>query len=127
MPHKQRKTVPAIVRAALFAGLELLALTPAVAAQEVRPRLSGLLLTEGSGVPIEGAHIRLVDPDDVSVAEDLSDARGVFSLLMPPAGVYRLRVARIGYEPWASDTLHVDWSGESRTLRLEVPVQAIDG
>lgn len=100
-------------------------LTPAVAAQEARARLSGLLLTEGSGVPVEGAHVRLVDPDDVAVAEDLSDARGAFNLLVPPPGVYRLRVARIGYESWASDTLHVDWSGESRTLRLEVPVQAI--
>lgn len=68
-----------------------------------RPRLSGLLLTEGSGVPIEGAHVRRVDPDDGGVAEDLSDARGAFSLPVPPAGVYRLRVARIGYEPCASD------------------------
>lgn len=74
---------------------------------------------------LEGAHIRLVDSADSVVAESLSDARGAFSLLKPPAGVYRLRVARIGYELWASDTLHVDWSGESRTLRLEVPVQAI--
>lgn len=99
--------------------------TLAVAAQEVRPRLSGLLLTEGSGVPVQGAHVRLVGSDEVTVAEDLSDVRGAFSLRVPPAGVYRLRVARIGYEPWASDTLQVDWSGESRTLRLEIPVQAI--
>jgi len=97
----------------------------AAAAQEARPRLSGLLLTEGSGVPVEGAHVRLVDPADSVRAEALSDARGAFSLLMPPAGVYRLRVARIGYESWASDTLHVDGSPEPRTLRLEVSVQAI--
>ena len=44
---------------------------------------------------------------------------------MPPAGVYRLLVARIGYQSWASDTLHVEWASESRALRLDVPVQPI--
>jgi len=125
LPHQRWKIGRAVARSTLFAGLGLLALTSAVAAQEARPRLSGLLLTEGSGVPVEGAHVRLVDRADSVVAEALSNARGAFSLLKPPAGVYRLRVARIGYESWASDTLHVDWAGESRTLRLEVPVQAI--
>ena len=125
MPHKHRKIGPTVARSTLLAGLGFLVFTLTVAAQEVRPRLSGLLLTEGSGVPVEGAHVRLVGSDGVTVAEALSDVRGAFSLLMPPAGVYHLRVARIGYEPWASDTLHVDWSGESRTLRLEIPVQAI--
>lgn len=116
---------PSRARVSLVAGLGLLLHAVPLVAQEARPRLSGLLLTEGSGVPVEGAHVRLVGADEVTVAEDLSDLRGAFSLLMPPAGVYRLRVARIGYAPWASDTLHVDWSGESRTLRLEIPVQAI--
>ena len=74
---------------------------------------------------MEGAHIRLVDPDELVVAEDISDPRGAFGLPMPPAGVYRLLVARIGYESWASDTLHVDWSGESRTLRFQIPVEPI--
>ncbi|WP_420637260.1 carboxypeptidase-like regulatory domain-containing protein [Candidatus Palauibacter sp.] len=108
-------------------GLTLLALALAfpLAAQEARPRLSGLLLTEGSGVPVEGAHVRLVDPDELVVAEDISDAQGAFSLPKPPAGVYRLLVARIGYQSWASDTLHVDWAPELRTLRLDIPVEPI--
>ena len=104
-------------------GFALLALP--VAAQETGRRLSGLLLTEGSGAPVEGAHIRLVDPGEVVLAEALSDARGAFRLPMPPAGVYRLLVARIGYQSWASDTLHVEWASESRALRLDVPVQPI--
>ena len=104
-------------------GFALLALP--VAAQETGRRLSGLLLTEGSGAPVEGAHIRLVDPGEVVLAEALSDASGAFRLPMPPAGVYRLLVARIGYQSWASDTLHVEWASESRALRLDVPVQPI--
>ena len=125
MSQKQGKTAPAAARAALLASLGLGLLALPAAAQETRPRLLGLLLTEGSGAPVEGAHIRLVDPDELVLAEDISDPRGGFSLPMPPAGVYRLLVARIGYESWASDTLHVDWSGESRTLRLDIPVEPI--
>ena len=104
-------------------GFVLLALP--VGAQEASRRLSGLLLTEGSGAPVEGAHLRLVDPADSVRAETLSDAQGAFSLPMPPGGVYRLLVERIGYRSWASDTLHVDWSPGPRTLRLEIPVEPI--
>ncbi|WP_420438260.1 carboxypeptidase-like regulatory domain-containing protein [Candidatus Palauibacter sp.] len=125
MPHKQGKTGPAAARAALLANLGLGLLALPATAQEARPRLLGILLTEGSGAPVEGAHVRLVDPDELVLAEDISDPRGAFGLPMPPAGVYRLLVARIGYESWASDTLHVDWSGESRTLRLHIPVEPI--
>ncbi len=125
MPYRHRKTGPEITRAILLASLGSALLILPLAAQEARPRLSGLLLTEGSGVPVEGAHIRLVDPDELVVAEDISNTRGAFSLPRPPAGVYRLMVARIGYRSWSSDTLHVDWSPESRTLRLEIPVEPI--
>ena len=115
----------ALARSALVAALGLQLMAFPLGAQEVGRRLSGLLLTEGSGAPVEGAHIRLVDPADSVRAEALSDAQGAFSLPMPPAGVYRLLVARIGYQSWASDTLHVDWASESRSLRLDIPVEPI--
>ena len=112
-------------RALLVGSLGLALFAPPVASQEEGPRLSGLILTESTGVPVEGAHIRLVDPSDVVLAEALSDERGAFGLPMPPPGVYRVRVTRIGYQSWASDTLHVTSASASRTLRLEVPVQPI--
>ncbi|WP_419933769.1 carboxypeptidase-like regulatory domain-containing protein [Candidatus Palauibacter sp.] len=115
----------ALARSALVAALGLQLMAFPLGAQEVGRRLSGLLLTEGSGAPVEGAHIRLVDPADSVRFEALSDAQGAFSLPMPPAGVYRLLVARIGYRSWASDTLHVDWASESRSLRLDIPVEPI--
>ena len=107
-----------------FALLALL-LPMHLGAQEAERRLLGLLLTEGSGAPVEGAHIRLVDRADSVLAEALSDGRGAFSVPMPAAGVYRLLVERIGYRSWASDTLHVDWESGSRTLRLDIPVDPI--
>ena len=57
--------------------------------------------------------------------ETLADERGAFSLSLPPPGVYRVRVRRIGYQPWASDTLHIASASESRTLRLTIPLQPI--
>ncbi|WP_419940974.1 carboxypeptidase regulatory-like domain-containing protein [Candidatus Palauibacter sp.] len=115
----------ALVRAALTASLGLALLALPLVAQEGGARLSGFLLTEGSGAPVEGAHVILVDPGEVVLGEALSDGRGAFSLPMPAPGVYRLRITRIGYEPWASDTLHIDSPPASRVLRFHVPVQPI--
>lgn len=119
----------AVGRTTSLASLRLALLAPLLpmhlVAQEAERRLLGLLLTEGSGAPVEGAHIRLVDRADSVFSEALSDVRGAFSVPMPTAGVYRLLVERIGYRSWASDTLHVDWESESRTLRLDIPVEPI--
>ncbi|WP_420462887.1 carboxypeptidase-like regulatory domain-containing protein [Candidatus Palauibacter sp.] len=115
----------ALVWAVVVAGLGLLLLATPLSAQETDARLRGLVLTEGSGTPVEGAHIQLVELGDVVLREALSDDRGAFSLPLPPPGVYRLRVERIGYQSWASDTLHVAATSESRVLRFEVPVDPI--
>ncbi|WP_419936656.1 carboxypeptidase-like regulatory domain-containing protein [Candidatus Palauibacter sp.] len=96
-----------------------------LAAQEASPRLSGIVLTEGDGGPVEGAHITLVDLGNVVLAEALTDLRGGFHLTAPQHGVYRVRVTRIGYESWVSDTLHIAAPPESRALQLDVPVRPI--
>ncbi|WP_420463840.1 carboxypeptidase-like regulatory domain-containing protein [Candidatus Palauibacter sp.] len=95
-----------------------------LAAQEMRPGLSGVLLAEGSGEPVSIARIALVGPGDDLLAETISDERGAFRLPMPPPGAYRVRVTRIGYQPWASDTLHIAATA-SRTLSLRVAVRPI--
>ena len=95
-PMTQRS---ARVRAALTASLGLALLALPLVAQEGGARLSAFLLTEGSGAPVEGAHVILVDPGEVVLGEALSDRHGAFSLPMPAPGVYRLRITRIGYEP----------------------------
>ncbi len=104
-------------------GVSLMALP--LAAQEAGARISGLLLTEGSGTPVEGAVIALMGSEGSTQWETLSDERGAFSLPVPPPGVYRVQVTRIGYGSWASDTLHVAAASGSRNLRLNVPVRPI--
>ncbi|WP_420633588.1 carboxypeptidase-like regulatory domain-containing protein [Candidatus Palauibacter sp.] len=116
---------PFLVRAGSVASLGIALLALPIVAQEAGSRLSGVLVTEGSGVLVEGAHIALVNSGDVVLSETLSDGRGAFSLPRPAPGVYRVQVSRIGYEPWASDTLHIASASDSRTLRLELPVRPI--
>ena len=96
-----------------------------LAAQDASTRLSGFLLAEGEGLPVEGAIIALINSEDVVSGETLSDGRGEFRLPVPPPGVYRVRVTRIGYQSWASDTLHIASTSESRTILLRVPVEPI--
>lgn len=115
----------ATLRAVLVAGFGVGLSAAPLAAQESDAYLRGLLLTQGSGRPVQGAHIKLIDPDEVVLSEVLSDERGAFNLPMPALGIYRLQVTRIGYQFWTSDTLHIASAPESRELRLEVPVQPI--
>ena len=100
-------------------------LAPAVAAQESGTRLSGTLVSEGDGAPVDGAVVLLVGGDDVVVWETLSSASGAFSLPLPPPGTYRVRVARIGYESWTSGTIRIDSAQASGPLRLEIPVRPV--
>jgi hypothetical protein len=86
--------------ARLLLGL-LLALLPArAAAQTVR----GLLVEQGSGTPIEGAMVWLVDARGRHGGV-LTDAAGRFLLRAPNPGPYFLRTERIGYEDVNSDTI----------------------
>ncbi|WP_419936742.1 carboxypeptidase-like regulatory domain-containing protein [Candidatus Palauibacter sp.] len=115
----------ALVRSTLAASLGLALLVLPLSSQEAGARLSGLLLTEGSGAPVEGAYVALVDLSEVVFGETLSNEGGAFRLPVPPPGTYRIQVTRIGYQSWVSDTLHIASAAEARTLRLDVPVQPI--
>ncbi|WP_425153588.1 carboxypeptidase-like regulatory domain-containing protein [Candidatus Palauibacter sp.] len=115
----------AALRAAIAVVLGLALLTPPVAAQERVARLSGVLVSEGDGAPVDGAVVSLVDLNDVVVWETLSNGSGAFSLPLPPPGTYRVRVSRIGYESWTSGAIHVAAPAESRTLRFEIPVRPV--
>lgn len=104
-------------------GLALLAAP--VAGQEPDARLSGLVVSAGDGTPVDGALVSLVDLDDSVFGETLSDVGGAFSLPAPPTGAYRIRVARIGYESWTSDTIRITPAQVLHTLRLEISVRPI--
>ena len=96
-----------------------------VAGQEPDARLTGILVAEGDGAPVDGAVVSVDGLDGVVVWETLSNASGVFSLPLPPPGTYRVRVSRIGYDSWTSGPVRIDSPQASRPLRLEIPVRPI--
>ncbi|MYE34669.1 MAG: carboxypeptidase regulatory-like domain-containing protein [Gemmatimonadales bacterium] len=108
---------------AIVLGLTPLALP--VAAQERGARLSGILVSERDGTPVDGAIVSLVGLDDAVLGETLSDGRGAFNLPLPPPGAYRVVVARIGYDSWTSGSIRIDSAQATGPLRLEIPVQPI--
>ncbi|MXW66130.1 MAG: carboxypeptidase regulatory-like domain-containing protein [Gemmatimonadales bacterium] len=113
------------VRAALAPSLALALLAPMVAAQEPGPRLTGVLVSEGDGAPVDGALVSLDGLDGAVVWETLSNASGSFSLPLPPPGTYRVRVSRIGYDSWTSGPIRIDSAQVSEPLRLDIPVRAV--
>ena len=68
-----------LVRTALAASLWFALLAPAVAAQEPGARLTGILVSEGDGAPVDGAVVSLADLDGVVLWETLSNASGAFN------------------------------------------------
>ena len=115
----------AFVRTAFAASLAFALLAPTVAAQESASRLAGILVSEGDGAPVDVAVVSLVDAGDTVVWETLSSASGAFSLPLPPAGTYSVRVSRIGYDSWTSGPIRIDPAQASGLLRLEIPVRPV--
>jgi hypothetical protein len=80
--------------------------------------LYGRLLDNENGEPIPQGLIRLLRPSGSSAAATLSDDSGLFWLVSPSAGTYRLQAERIGYKTstgpeinlMLGDTLYLDFS-----------------
>ncbi len=86
--------------------------------------IQGLLVEEGSGRPIAGAFIVLVDSTDAPIATSLSSSSGGFLVRPPAPGTYRLRADRIGYSSAWSEPIRAD-AGEIVGHRLDVPVRPV--
>ncbi|MGB7212407.1 MAG: carboxypeptidase-like regulatory domain-containing protein [Gemmatimonadales bacterium] len=87
----------------------------AAQAQVIRGRLSSEL--EGSSA---GAIVILVDQAGVEQGRTLSAANGRYGFVAPAAGTYRLKVLRIGYPMWVSDTASVG-ATEVREFSPQLP------
>ena len=98
--------------------LALTTLAPALGAQSVRG-----VVTRGA-TPIPGVVVQLLDSTAAIVARTLTDDAGVYRLLAPRSGTYRLSTRRIGFAPTTSATV-VLGDGESRDLPLRVDGIAI--
>lgn len=64
-----------------------------------------------NGIPLSGALVALVDQQNAVVAEGLSSEAGTRTLSAAP-GTYRVRVRRIGYQPFFSDAVTLPRSSE---------------
>jgi hypothetical protein len=83
------------------------------------------LVDRGTGQPIEGAFVALLDSAGLEVGRVLTSPGGTFLLRAPAPGTYRLRSKRIGFRPSESPPLALPDS-ETVSYRLEVdavPVQ----
>lgn len=102
-----------------MALLVLLGASP-LAAQTVR----GTLVEQGSGRPIPGTFVTLLDAAGEQRAGALTDSIGRFLLQAPGAGSYTLRAERIGYSTTLSPPLTLR-PGEMREYRMVALAQAI--
>lgn len=84
------------------------------ATTELRIRLNGM-----DGAPLNGALIALLNARDSVVAEGLSTEAGGRVLRATP-GVYRVRVRRIGYQPFVSDPVSLPRES-ALSLNVESP------
>ena len=108
---------------ALRTGLLVVALvhsTPSLRAQAIR----GTLVEAGTGGPVDGAAMVLLDEADTQISWRLTDPAGRFSFILERGGSFRLRADRIGHSSVRSDLIVV--GGEETVVhRLEIPVEAI--
>lgn len=114
---------PAASRFGLPAGLALLALLllpPALSAQEIL----GRLIEPGTGEPVAGASITLMDATERAVAGSLTDDAGHFRIRAPESGTYVLRADRIGHASTFSDEIVVG-AGAVVEVELEAPLEAV--
>ncbi|MGD2154567.1 MAG: carboxypeptidase-like regulatory domain-containing protein, partial [Gemmatimonadales bacterium] len=88
----------------------------------------GTLLEQGSGQPIGGAFIVLLDEEGERPGRDigtLTGDDGRFQLRLPEPGRYRLRAERIGFRSTLSDVIEVE-AGATVEVTIVAPVEAIE-
>lgn len=86
--------------------------------------IHGILVEEGTEVPISGAAVHLLDDVGESILYRLTGSNGRFVLSASAPGTYTLRVDRIGYESITSPQLRLD-EGQVLVYRMEMPARVI--
>lgn len=113
-------------RRALAPGLLLLALASRPAAAQT---LQGRVLQSGTGTPIAGASLTLVDRGGKTVATAAAGDSGTFRIRGPYAAEYQIRVEHVAYTTATVGPVRLNPSGfVDVTLRLDprvVPVDAL--
>jgi len=92
-----------------FRGLALAAGLLLAASHATAQALRGTVVDSASRLPLDGAHVTVLDGRGAMVADAVTGAAGSFMFRLPGFGAYQVRAKRIGYasritEPIAADS-----------------------
>ena len=104
----------------LLAAATLAVLLPARGAAQP---VSGIVVEKGTGTPIRGAMVIMVDDDGVLVDRTLTNAAGGFVVRALSSVPHRIEVERIGYADWSTAPFRPGDIGPDFTV--EVPPEAV--
>jgi len=102
----------------LLAAAPLLLLAALLPGPSLAQTLEGSLTDRESGLPVDGALVLLMDGEGQELLGRISDEEGLFRLVAPGPGSYRLRVVRIGYASFFSDPIPL-LEGDTEVVHLE--------
>ena len=91
-----------------------------LAAQQIR----GAVIEANGGGPLATADVAIIDGRDSLILRVHTDSSGLFSSALPRAGVYSLRVEKIGYRTQHTATFEIGPS-EVLELRIVISIEAV--
>jgi hypothetical protein len=106
------------VKAALFI-LIFLFVTP-VSAQIAR----GTVVDSGTGEPLSGSFVLLLDEEENRVGAALADSQGRFIIRAPVPGNYRLRIELIGFATTSTPSFNLA-SGQTSDHHIPVTIEPV--
>ena len=86
----------------------LLILAASVPVHGTAQNVTGTVVEQGTGKPVPGAMVLLVDRSGTRVDRALADAAGRFALHARASGFHHVEVERIGYAGWATRSVSSD-------------------
>lgn len=111
-------------RAWLAAGLLVAPAWWWIAVPVAAQTIGGIVRETDGGPLITGGFVSLLDTSDEAVQADFTAADGAFSLRAPGPGAYRIRVERIGYANWVTESYRLA-AGQTLTVTVEVPPRPV--
>ena len=89
--------------------------------------VSGAVVEQGTGVPVLGAMVVLVDSSGTPVDRALTDAAGGFVVNVDAPGLHHIEVERIGYADWAADPFRATASNTFITIEVPLVPMSLQG
>jgi hypothetical protein len=120
-----RRTATSLLTACAAALAVAVAVSAASAARTVAQQLSGTVVDDETGAPLQGAMVTLLDVDGEARRGVISDEEGRFSLSPPYPGPWRLNVELLGYDALLSPPVEVA-EREWVTVEIRLATRALE-